>query len=171
MPTHHVTIVDSDGNRHRRGGAYIPRAKEKKRMERLTEKRAAGRAKSASAHAHRNGHTSVRSDHDEQESLIGGMKARDIGAQTYVMSMSIDRELSEEERHKIWQPPQRDTSRFKGTSASRHRAGTWHKDSADHPGGSFAADDELPPARKKKAAGDGKAKKKGRGGKASRRKS
>ena len=140
--------------------SHVP--KKKKRMERLTEKRAAGRAKSASAHAHRNGHASVRSDHDEQESLIGGMKARDIGAQTYVMSTSVDRELSEEERHRIWQPPMRDTSRFKGTSASRHRAGSMHKDFDEHPGGSFAADDELPPKRKKAASKGRKTAKKGK---------
>ena len=105
MSSHDITTVDSEGNRHRhRGGVYIPRAKEKKRMERLMEKRASGRAMSASAHAQRNSHASVWGD-DGRVSLIGGMKARGIKAQTYVMQTHTASEMSDEERHKIWQPP------------------------------------------------------------------
>lgn len=161
MSSRKITVVGPDGERRQPGGVYIPGSRDRKRI----EESAAKRNKAASPNAHQVGRTSVRREPDDDESLIGGMKATDIRAWTQVRSTPVGGEMSEEERHKIWQPPQRDTSRFKGTSASRHGAGRAYKDSADHPGGSFAAVDELPPARKKEGASGSKSAKKGRGAK------
>lgn len=69
---------------------------------------------------------------DDRDIRFGGVRATGAKAKERVNSTPIAPELSQEERRKIWSPPERDTSRFSGTSASRHRASASYKDPNDY---------------------------------------
>ena len=63
--------------------------------------------------------------------MSGGIRASGIrGKQEYSATPSED-ELSREERKQKWVPPVRDTSRFSGSSASRHNANSSYKYPSD----------------------------------------
>lgn len=66
------------------------------------------------------------------QSDVHGSGIRDIRAKKHYASTPIQPALSQEERRKKWQPPIRDTSRFSGTSSSRHNASSSYKESSDY---------------------------------------
>lgn len=66
------------------------------------------------------GITTARSEVGEAGSLIGGIRSSGIRAKKDITSTPVDPEPTDEERRQIWQPPVIDTSRFSGTSSSRH---------------------------------------------------
>lgn len=59
---------------------------------------------------------------DELSATLGGVRSLGIRARAEYHETPVGEELPKEERQKIWQPPMRDTSRFSGSSASRHSA-------------------------------------------------
>lgn len=135
-----IKVAGPDGNvRTYDTSVYIPGKRAKARMEESEKKR----ERAASPRAHGTSRGSATYMASEPGSLIGGIRASGIKAVKHTSGIPVVRELSEEERHKIWQPPLRDTSRFGGSSSSRHRSGssTSYSDSAAGPGGSLADDD------------------------------
>ena len=114
-------------------------------------KKAAGRKSGVPPQAYKASNTIVHQYRDDEPSLIGGMKASSIRAHTYAMSVQ-PRELTEEERRKKWQPPVRDTSRFSGTSSSRHHGTPSFNQPWDGLESSLFAADNMGPTLKHRAA-------------------
>lgn len=160
-----TTAADAGGDKRiHDAGVYIPDKQAKARMEESARKR-------KRAHAprhHRTARVSTAYESSEPGSLIGGIRASGIKAVRHTSSIPEEHELTEEERHEIWQPPLRDTSRFRGSSSSRHRSSssTSYSDSIAGPGGSLS-DNELSRKERNKARAirAGLGRKNGRGGK------
>ena len=64
----------------------------------------------------------------EPGSLIGGISSSSIRAKVSYNSTPLTEESTGIRKRSGWHPPERDTSRFSGTSSSRHRASSRNKD-------------------------------------------
>ena len=112
-----TTTNQATGNRH--SGAHA--------LEKSNPGKRTGGVKKTAAMSRRTrvrkkspGITTARSEVGEAGSLIGGIRSSGIRAKKDITSTPVDPEPTDEERRQIWQPPVIDTSRFSGTSSSRH---------------------------------------------------